>query len=126
MKRCYFGIGLLAVLLLLSLGASWVTDRCHSPVSRQMREAAEYAMAEDWDQVLRCTQQARSRWVRYRKLTASLADHEPMEEIEGLFGELEIWLQARDAQHCATVCARISGAADAMADAHALTWWNVL
>lgn len=126
MKRCYFGVGLLTVLLLISLGASWMTERFHSPVSREIRAAADYALAEDWDQVIRCTQQARSRWEQYREQTASLADHEPMEEIDRLFGELEIWQQAQDARHCATVCARLSEAVDAMTDAHALTWWNVL
>lgn len=126
MKRCYFGVGLLAVLLLISLGTSWVTDRCHSPISQEMSEAASYALADDWKQAVRCTEQARKHWEQYRKLTAALADHEPMEQIDRLFGELEVWQKAQDAQHCATVCAQLSEAVNAMADAHALTWWNVL
>lgn len=126
MKRSWFGAGLLLLILILGIAVTWLMSRYHSPISLQMDQAAACAEREDWEQTLQYTVSARDNWERHRKFSASFSDHEPMEEIDRLFAELEIWLKAEDAEHCASVCAQLSKAAEAMVDAHAFVWWNLL
>lgn len=126
MKRCRFGISLLILLLILSICVTGLMDRFHSPLSSILEQAALCAETARWEDAAHYASCARNRWERYRKFSAALADHEPMEDIDRLFSELDIWLQAKEAEHCASICAQLSQSAEAMRDAHTLTWWNLL
>ena len=126
MKRTWFGAGLLGVLLVLSLLTAWWMDRCHSPVAGDLQQAAEAAMAEDWERAETLCDRAAQSWERCRKITAVFADHGPMEEIDSLFAELKIYTDAREQVHFAATCAQLSRQVDAMGEAHGLMWWNIL
>lgn len=126
MKRSWFGTALLILILVFGIAVTWLMDRYHTPIAQQLKQAAVYAENAQWEQTRQYTASARSRWEQHRKFSASFADHEPMEEIDRLFAELEIWLQAEEAEHCASICAQLSKAAEAMVDAHAFVWWNLL
>lgn len=126
MKRSWFGTALLILILVFGIAVTWLMDRYHTPIAQQLKQAAVYAENAQWEQTRQYTASARSRWEQHRKFSASFADHEPMEEIDRLFAELEIWLQAEEAEHCASICAQLSKAVEAMVDAHAFVWWNLL
>lgn len=126
MKRTWIGIGLLAALLILGLFTARWMERCHSPVAGNLKQAAEAAMAQDWNRAELLADRARGSWERSRKITAVLADHGPMEEIDSLFAELKIFLLAREQVHFASVCGQLSRQVEAIGEAHGLMWWNIL
>ena len=49
-----------------------------------------------------------------------------MDELDGLFAELMVFLKNRESPHFEATCARLSLLARAMADGHGLQWWNLL
>lgn len=126
MKRCWFGGVILVVLLALGLGVTWLMGWCNEPVSQCLDRAAEAALAEDWEKTEALTGEAKDRWEKYWNLSAVFADHEPMEEIDGLFAQLEIYSSAGDNLSTAAVCAELSQRLEAMGDAHKGSWWNLL
>lgn len=126
MKRFWLGAALLAVILGLGLWFSYRMDRDNRPISQALTQAAQAALEEDWEAALALEGQARSRWKEQWHATAALADHAPMDEIDSLFRELEIYGIQRSEEDFAATCAKLSALTRAMGDAHALSWWNLL
>lgn len=126
MKRSWFGAGLLALVLLASLLVTWGMDRCHQPIVRDLEQAADAAMAEDWERTGALIRRAGERWEKYWKFTAAVADHEPMEKIDSLFAQLEVYQAAEDREAAAAVCAELAGQVGDIHQAHQLKWWNFL
>lgn len=126
MKRCWFGLVLLLLLLALGIGSSVYMDRHHQPIADALDRAAAMALAGDWESAQALAGDARARWEEGWGTSASFSDHAPMEEMDGLFHELEIYATARDPVSYGAVCAQLSRTAHAMGEAHNWTWWNVL
>lgn len=126
MKRSKLGCLLLLLLLVTGLLSGWIMERLTEPVSRTMEAASEAALREDWAEALALAEFARTRWEKHWNLCAVFADHTPMENINGLFAQLEIYAQSRDAQNFAAVCAQLREDIQAIGDAHSFTWWNLL
>ncbi len=126
MKRLWIGVFFLVALLLLTVAGSLAMDAIHDPISNQLREAADAAQAQDWARADALMQQAHGRWSRYWALTASFADHNPMDDIDALFAELEVFRAQRETVHFAAICAHLSELARAMEESHNLSWWNLL
>ena len=91
-----------------------------------LEQAAEAALSEDWETAEALAEQTGVRWVQHRKRAAAFADHEPMEEIDALFAQLEVYRSAQDAVSFAAVCKLLSCQLQALGDAHIPTWWNLL
>ena len=126
MKRCWFALILLVALL---LGSLWVTDYMadtHTPIAEAVGRAEEASLAGNWADARQELDSARASWDGKRKMIAVFADHEPMEEIDGLFAQLEIYSRAGDNLSTAAVCAELSQRLEAMGDAHKGSWWNLL
>lgn len=126
MKRSKIGAWLLVALLVIGLVSSWTMVKFCDPVGEAVAEAAEAALREDWANAEALAESARARWEKYWGFCAAFADHEPMEKINGLFAQLDIYAQSRDAQNFAAVCAQLSEDAKAIGEAHSLKWWNLL
>ncbi len=126
MKRLWLGIGILAVLLAVSALCCMAMDRIHSPIACDLEQAAQASDRADWQQAAALVQQAQSRWEKYWYFTAAVADHTPMDELDGMFRELEVYLQAKEQPHFAVTALHLSELARAMADSHLPTWWNLL
>lgn len=126
MKRLWLGIVLLAALLAASLGVQAVMERTHDPIAKELDQAADAALAGDWAEADRLYQRSRDAWQRHRKVTASLADHSPMDELDMLFGELRVFAREREAVHFAATCRAASRMAKAIAQAHSITWGDFL
>ena len=118
--------GLLLVLLLSGLLSSWYMDRKHRTISRELEQSSWMALSGQWSDARERARVATTDWEKNRQLRAALADHTPMEEIDDLFEELNIYAAAGERTEFARCCAALSVRIRAVAEAHRLTWWNVL
>ena len=103
MGRFLLGIGLMLALLAAGLYVGHAAEDMHAPVSALLTEAADAAEA-GWH------------------AAAAFSDHAPMDEIDGLFAQLE----NKCGTELAALCRRISSLVSAVAEAHKLNWWNLL
>ena len=126
MKRLWIGVGFLIVMLAIAIALSVLFDRIHTPLSGDMEEAAASAMAQDWEKATALTQQARADWMAYRELIAAVADHEPLEKMEYLLDQLQVYAQLRRTADFAATCVELSALAEAMLESQSLIWWNFL
>ena len=126
MKRLWLGAGLLVFFLILGILLSvWMTNT-HDHISRQLSLACTLSQSGDLAQAGRLAQDASSQWEQYRNRVAALADHTPMEEIDSLFCELQVYLQMDEPVHFSATCARLDLLLQAMGEAHSINWWTVL
>mgnify|MGYP002551315613 FL=1 len=125
MKRSWIGFVLLLVLLAGGIAATWGMAKCHEPIARDLENAAKMALQGDMAQGEALMLQAREAWGRSRRLGACFADHTPMEEIDALFAEVEVYAAAREETDFAAGCAALSRKVEAMGQAHGASWWNL-
>lgn len=126
MKRCWFGLGLLVALLAGSLALSWYMDQAHAPMAEAIDQAAQRALINDWGNAEALAQKAKGSWEKHWHINATFADHEPMESIDSLFAQLEVYADSHDPVSFAATCAQLRIRLEAMGDAHGLDWWNLL
>ncbi len=126
MRRLWLGLGILGILLALSVTVFVAMDRIHAPIAHTLSQAAQAAEQEDWETASALASEARARWEQYRHFTAMVADHTPMDELDGLFQELEVYAQEAENPHFAATAQHLSALAAGMADSQKPCWWNVL
>lgn len=121
MKRCWFGAGLLALLLF----GGFLTSRFLEDFTLSLREdmlLAADLTREDRPAAQREADQARRKWESRRKFAAVLADHEPMEQIEEHFALLTPEAEAEDFRE---TCLRLSAQLEALGQSQLLTLENL-
>ena len=126
MGRGWFGFGVLIVFLVLCFIAGIAMDNAHTPTEQLLQQAAEKTLSGDFDGGISLGLQATSRWDRHWNGTATVADHSPMDEVDALFAEMEIYAKTEEKPHFAAVCKELSQRIQAFADAHRFSWWNIL
>lgn len=126
MKRLWIGLIVLAVLLGGSLAIHFSLEQIHRPIAEDLLEASRLAMDEQWPQAVALARQANSRWEKYHRVTAAFADHTPMDEMDALLEELEVYAAFLENPHFSATCAHLYHVALAIADSHSLHWWNFL
>lgn len=126
MKRTMWGSLILLVLLIGGLVVSFGMRAVHSDICRLLQQAEAAAEGEDWQNATSLAKEAQLAWEKHHAFTASFADHNPMDELDGLFAELMVYMQNRESPHFSATCARLAVLAKSMADSHGLQWWNVL
>ena len=126
MKRLWIGIGILLILLGLGIGTTVFAVRIHSDISQNLQQASESALRGKWQDARSLSSDAKTAWESSRKLTASIADHEPMEEIDNLFSQMEVYLVTRQQIPFAACCASLAVLTEAIGEAHAVNWWSLL
>lgn len=126
MKRIFLGLTLLLALLWSAAVITVQMDRVYDPIVNSLRQAAAAAESNDWRKATSLANQAKSCWETHRHFTASVADHSPMDEIDGLFAELEVFLTQQEMPHFAATCRHLAMLTAAMGDNHAFSWWNLL
>lgn len=122
MARTALGVGLLIGLLVLGILAGLAMDRIHMPITELLQQAAEQTLEEGFV----TAQKAKALWEKHWRFSAMLADHAPMDEIDSLFAQLEAFRQGGLGVDFSACCLRLSRLIEAMAEAHSLTWWNLL
>ena len=126
MSRSILGFALLLILLLGGIFVEKEMEVRHRPVARMLEVSADSAGEGDWEEAQSLSRTAAARWNRAWSFSASFADHQPMEEIDGLFARLEVFARERDAGEFAALCRELARRVDAMADAHTLNLRNLL
>ena len=126
MKRLWIGVAFLGAMLAVGVVLMVLFDRVHAPMSEDLRQASQMAMAQDWEKATALTHQARAEWKRYRNLIAAVADHEPLEEMEHLLEQLDVYAQQKRTADFSALCVELASLADAMLESQQLTWWNFL
>ncbi len=126
MGRFWFGLTLLALMLAAGLWIGLGMDHAHQDIAAILEQAAEQAMAGDLEQGIALSRQAQTQWDSSWQRTATVADHAPMDEIDSLFAQLQIYGQAGNTVDFAAYCTRLSKLVTAVGEAHALSWKNLL
>ncbi len=126
MRRFWLGVGLLLVFLFVGLWVAEATEQASEAIAQTLTLAADTALAGDLETGKQLAQQAFRDWDAQWHSMASVADHCPMDEIDGLFGQLSAYSRAETVLEFAACCARLSKLVTAIGEAHGLTWWNLL
>ena len=125
-RRFWYGIGILAIFLGLGLWAAWGMETMHRPVSAGLDQAVRAALEDRMPEAIGLLEQAETAWQQHRGLTAALADHAPMEEIDSLFSQTRIYGKSGNQTEFAAYCGRIARLVEALGEAHGLNWQNLL
>ncbi len=126
MKRLWLGIGILAAVLLSGLLLTLGMDTIHAQISDDMTQAAQAALAEDWQTAEAQDAKAQAFWDTWREFVAAFADHEPLEEMDRLFAELSVYRSQRLVPEYAAVCLCLARQAEAIGESHSFNWWHLL
>lgn len=126
MRRLWLGVALLLLLFGIGLWAAATMDNIHQPIAALLDQAAEAALHEDWETAAALALDARGEWEDHWSMTAAVADHNPMDEIDGLFAQLPVFAREEEKADFAATCAQLSQLTQAMGNAHSLNWWNLL
>ena len=126
MKRLWIGAALLIFLLAAGIFSTLVTERFHHSLSRRLEATAAAALAQDWEQTGELLHQCRSRWIRSRNFIAAVVSHEPIEQIDMLYSQLEIYFQRRDSLGFSLCCRTLQHQTRALGEAQSINWWNLL
>ncbi len=125
MKRSWFGLFLLAVLLAGSLAVTWGMDTVHRPVCRDLNQAAQAAADGDWEEAASLSHHAQAQWEKWAHFRLCFADHGPAEEIDGEFAQLEAYRAEEETGDFSAMCLGLSRKVEAIGQAHGLTLWNL-
>lgn len=126
MSRFWLGIGLLVLFLVLGLWIGNTTNNANQTVAQTLDQAAAQTLQGDPETGVALAKQAHSQWDDSWHGTASVADHAPMDEIDGLFAQLEMYGETKQYADFAAYCARLAKLVTAVGEAHVLNWWNLL
>ena len=96
------------------------------PYRQVLEQAAEQSLEGDLDGATALAMAAKARWERQHQGTATVADHNPMDDVDRLFAQMEVYAKAQEAPHFAACCVELAQLLQATADAHRFSWWNVL
>lgn len=126
MARGWLGAGILLLFLVLGLVVTGAMDKSHLSTGQMLAQAAEQSLEGDLDGATALAMAAKARWERQHQGTATVADHNPMDDVDRLFAQMEVYAKAQEAPHFAACCAELAHLLQATADAHRFSWWNVL
>lgn len=126
MGRFWLGIGILVLLLVAGLWISAAMDDVHMDISQQLQLAAEQALDGQLETAVETANKAKEKWDAHWHASAAVADHAPMDEIDGLLAQLECYSRSQQSGEFAACCTRVSLLVQAMSEAHSPVWWNLL
>ena len=121
MKRCWFGVGLLVLLLVAGLLLTREMGIFHRDLGETMSRAAVLA-GENRAAAQKLAVEVRDGWEQRRWLSAVLYDHAPMEQIEEYFALLHPGAETEDFQE---TCLRLAAQLKALWEGQQLTPENL-
>lgn len=125
MKKLWIAVIVLGVLLGLGIGSTVIMDKVHSQLAQELDQASVLAQSH-WEDAKALAESARAKWEKHSHLVAALTDHEPLEQMDGLFAELAVCQRQADEDGFALVCVRIASLAEKLSESHTPHWWNLL
>ena len=126
MKRIWIGIMLLSVLLVAGFWLSGFMKEAHLPVAQDLRRAGALALEEQWERAEAYASRGQALWKKKWPVTAAIADHEPMDEIDALFAQLKTYGKTRDSAAYSAVCGHLGSLLEALSQGHRCKWWNLM
>ena len=108
MKRIRFGAILLALLLVLGIGGGTLLERTWQIQAENLDKAARLASDGDWAGAEALLEEARSQWEQHPVWIAALFHHDLIDEIQGLFAQLEVFSAERRAVSFSSTCVYLS------------------
>ena len=120
MGRFRIGVGLLAALLAIAIGAQTGMTAVQKPVEQALEQAMTAAKEENFIQAASCVARAWEKWEGARTFCAALADHSFMEDIEANLAMLTVWAQEQELADFRALCAETILRVKAVANAHKL------
>ena len=126
MNRLWIGIAILFLIVAFGAGIWWGSAVFFHDFSREMAAAGEAAVAENWALAAQKAEKCRQKWDACRPLWASVTDHAPVEQIQLLFFQLELYEKQKLTTEFAACCRSLSKEAEARSESHGLAWWSVL
>lgn len=125
-KRFFLGLGILLVFLVLGFLVSWGMEEVTRPVSQMLEQAEEAVLSGDIKGGAELARRAKEIWESGWNVMALAADHSPMDEIDGLLAQIDYYAQEENRVELGACCARVAQLVEAVSEAHAFTWWNLL
>lgn len=107
MKYFYLGIGILAVILLLSLLCLGVIGGRMAEIGTLLEEAWGDCKTGRFDRAKLVAEKAKSAWEAGYGLTASFADHGDLNEVDQLFAQMEACGVLENWDEFAQVCRQL-------------------
>jgi len=126
MNRLWIGVGLLLVILAVGFGFLWGSQRFYGELGDNLEQAGQLALEGNWTAATEKTRQSRQAWSRHHHFWSAFTDHEPIEDVQNLLSQLELYAQQRLSVDFAGVCFRLSHLAEAINESHHLKWWSIL
>ena len=126
MIRSWLGIVLLVLLLLMGIFTGIATKAQHTKTEQILDAAIEKAIHEEAEEAIALGKQAHRRWQKQRNITAMIADHTPMEDVDALFAQMEIYAQTGEIPHFTACCKELAARIAAVAEAHQFNLINIL
>lgn len=124
MRRFVLGIGVLAVLLAGSLVVGKRVEQLHRPVVQNLEQAISLAKEGAEEAALQAVQTAEEQWHRGWQFVAAFVDHEPMDEVDDLFGALSAYTP--DTEEFIAYCRQLLQRTGAVIRDQTISWWNLL
>ena len=87
MNRFWLGIVLMATLLATGIWVGSYMNTTGTAISSTLDSAAAAALSGDWQAASGLAENARNQWDAAWHRIAAMADHAPMDEIDGLFAQ---------------------------------------
>ncbi len=126
MKHLWIGAGLLAALFVVCILLSGPLENAHHIPAQDLDRAADAAVKEDWALASALCIRARKQWESHRNLTAALARHDPIEQIDAGFAMLDRYAACEDAASFAATCSQLAVQLRSLPQSHSFRWWNLL
>ena len=125
MKRIWFGVVLLILILVLGLISSTFMKETWLKQSENLNRAAILASDGDWVNARNLLAEAQAEWEEKQLLLAVLCQHEPIEQIDGLFAQLEVFSESRRTASFSSTCVFLSKLIDSLGRSHNLNLKNL-
>ena len=126
MGRLWIAVGLLVLLLAMGIGMLIAGGFFFRGLSEELEQAGNLALSGFWSEAGEKAEQCQRKWEVSRRFWSAFTDHEPVEEMQKLFSQLEIFRDRQMAVDFAAVCRDLVHLADAIEETHSLYWWSVL
>ena len=125
MNRIWFGAALLAALLFVGIGSGMMMEQIHRPPAADLIRASELALEGNWKGADNFAAAARRGWDKRRNMVAALTEHGPMDQIEGLFAQLEVYGKTQDAASFGSTCRYLASQLEALGRSHSFNLQNL-
>lgn len=126
MARGWLGAAILVVFLILGIVIAGAMDKTHLSTGELLTQAAEMTLNGEFEEAVDLGMEAKTQWKKRWNATATVADHSPMDEVDALFAEMEIYARTGEEPHFAACCKELAQRVQSVADAHRFSWWNLL